>query len=136
WAGGTQLSWEDRAVAEKVGTLPRWEAERSQKDLLWQVVDDPVAVDLLAVVLGWGTVTVEQALALAGHEHIFRLASATKDGRPQVARWSAMPRSVRRLFGASLIERGASISPAATVPVAIRIKKGRALTALLRNLDA
>lgn len=135
WAGGTQLSWEDRAVAERVGTLPRWEADRSQKDLLWQVIDDPVALDLLAVVLGWGTVTVEQALALAGHEHV-SVPNATKDGRPQVARWSAMPRSVRRLFGADLIERGTSLSPAATAPVAIRIKKGRALTALLRNMDA
>jgi len=119
-----------------VGTLPRWEADRSPKDLLWQVIDDPVALDLLAVVLGWGTVTVEQAMALAGHEHTFDTTNRTKDGGPQPARWSAMPRSVRRLFGAGLIERGTSLSPAATVPVAIRIKKGRALTAILRNLDA
>lgn len=130
WAGGSDLVWEDRTVAEAVGGLQRWEADRTPKDLMWQVISDPVALDLLAVCLGWGTVTVDVAYAIAGHEILIG------PGDTQKLEWSRLHRSVRRLFGAGLIERGQSLSPAATVPWAIRIRKGRALTALLRQLDA
>lgn len=139
WAGGTSLVWEDRAVAEQVGTLQRWEASRTRQDLMWQVIDDPVATDLLAVCLGWGTVTVDVALAVAGHETLISGPRGRSGGLvdwSQQMGWDRMPRSVRRLYGAGLIERGASLSPAATVPWAIRVRTGPALKALLRHLDA
>lgn len=129
WAGGTELVWEDRTVAHAVGSLQRWEADRTPKDLMWQVIEDPVALDLLAVCLGWGTVTVDVAYAIAGHEALIG------PGGSQKLEWSRLHRSTRRLFGAGLIERGQSLSPAATVPWAIRIHKGRALTSLLHQLD-
>lgn len=138
WAGGTELAWVDRFMAERSGSLDKWEADRSYLDLLWQVIEDPAALDLLAVCLAWGTVTVEQALAIAGHHDLSPVAAGVvkwSDDGSHPAPWASMPRSVRRLFGAGLIERGRPSSPAGPVPVAIRPAKGRALQALRRQLD-
>lgn len=138
WARGTELVWTDRFTAEQGVSLDKWEADHSYLDLLWQTIEDPAALDLLAACLAWGTVTVEQALAITGHHDLSPVACGvaakwSDDGHP--APWASMPRSVRRLFGAGLIERGRPLHHGASMPVAIRPLQGRALKALRRQLD-
>lgn len=126
WAGGTELSWESRQVAAQTGTLAAWDGELPEQDRIVEVANDAVALDLLAVIQAWGSVTVEQLYALAGHE--LRCDDVTV--------WGRMPRPVRRLFAAQLVARGVSVSPASTLPIALRCTTGRSPKRLLRLLDA
>lgn len=126
WAGGTELAWESRDVAEHLGTLRGRDATTSTADAAYAVLGDRVSVDLLAVLVEWGTATAEQLYAIAGHPY------EVADPRS----WARQPLPLRRLWLAGLVERGTSLSPAAELPVTLRLRKGKELAALLRRLDA
>lgn len=124
WAGGPELVWEDRSVAKVAGRVPAWERGLDPAAALREVMADPVGLDVYAALVGWGTASVEQLRVLTGHP-------LRCDDQSM---WTRLPRPVRRLWAAGLIERGYSISPLGRLPLALRSTPGAAARSLLRGL--